>query len=212
MLRLVNALLIVFGSLLFVCDFFQIRAFGALIDFAFIFFMTCYLKRYYDSEFRRKSVSLAVGCSFIILTACILLNILGKYQPDVAVMIPREFVHWNPLIVCCAISLFWSVKDKKRSGSRIIYAIAPTAFGIYLLHENRYFGGRDSLLWVRIFHLDDAITDGYFVFQLLLSGLIVFLICMAVAFAVHSIINLICKMKPLHRGLIKLDDWYGGNG
>ncbi len=203
-------LMIVFGILLFICDFFQIRAFGTLVDFAFIFSITCYIKRYYGAGNRRKSVILTVGCFLSIFAACIILNIFGKYQPDIAFMIPRIFVHWNPLIVCCAISLFWSVKDRKRSGSKIIYTIAPTAFGIYLLHENIYFGGRDSLLWIKILHLDDAVTNPYFVFQLLVSGLIVFLICMVVAFAVRVIINSVCNIKPVHRGLTKVDDWYGG--
>lgn len=189
-------------------DFLYLRSGGAFLDFVCLYLLTSYIKLYKNVWMNEKCHKIFFCCVGVILICTISLNVIINItgKTSLAGLQEHFFVNWNILIYLASISLLWIFKGISISRNKIINTIAASSFGIYLLSENAYMGGANSLLWIQVFHLNDLLNSKILGFYLLIDVAIVFGMCFLINYVYRGTIKrLIFNNKRFAQVFTKLD-------
>lgn len=168
-----NALLCLLAVTL-IGDFIDLRAGGSVVDFALLYLLTAYIKKYHDKIFAERARRVNTCCVLVLIVGILFVRTLGYVNPIFLKLLDRVFVNWNIFIMLAAVSIFYCFRDLKIShGTKVIRYLSSLTFGIYLLHENRFTG---PWLWNETFHLGKAYESVFFPIKYLIAAALVFIV------------------------------------
>ena len=130
------------------------------------------------------------------------------YQPYIyneLPKIPYWFLNGTESInaIIFAGTTFIMIKKIKIKKLRFILFLSPLVFDVYLIHDNNYMR---SLIWEKIFDNKNHFNSSFLLFRSLLEPLVVFSICILLAFFRGQISSFIAKMKKVSLPQISASD------
>lgn len=130
------------------------------------------------------------------------------YQPYIyneLPKIPYWFLNGTESInaIIFAGTTFIMIKKIKIKKSRFILFLSPLVFDVYLIHDNNYMR---SMIWEKIFDNKNHFNSSFLLFRSLLEPLVVFSICILLAFFRGQISSFIAKMKKVSLPQISASD------
>lgn len=207
-----RSLCITLAGAVFFLDFVKMRIGGAVLDFCCLFLITAYCKKYKQELLNSACIKMFRISAAGIVLCCVLCNVIYSVSDNgiFIELMPHFFVGWNPLIIVCALSLFWIFKAKRYRFSKAIRIIAQTSLGVYILSENPVM--RMGGLWCKWFKLEAVyIGSPIFFICFIGAGMIVWTVCVLIEFLGIRIIEhwvLIKSDMKVKNRLTKLDQRY----
>lgn len=118
-----------------------------------------------------------VFSTLILIFSTIGLSILGNYIHGFLKHV-TYFYHRNSIFVLLfCIALFLIYVRKKECSNKVINYVASNVFAVYLIGDNNYLR---SIIWKKIFHVVSFTNSYYLIFNLILSVLIIFAVCITI--------------------------------
>ena len=108
----------------------------------------------------------------------------------------NDLIDYNSIIVLiqsiAVFLLFRNIKIDKQKINKIIYAISPLTFAVYLIHENIFFR---SILWNKILNPTQYLVNYKIVFYMILDVGIIFITCCIIEKIRQMIFHIIGKTQ-----------------
>ncbi len=188
--------------------------FGNISYFIYYYFIISYLKRKENNFFERNRYQIFF-IGMIMITLCSLgITLLGTYLNSTTILNQTTKINTtnNIILTMISISMFYIFKKMKIPYIKFINKLGKTTFGIYILHENLLFTENISLLWDKIFKVNQLWLSPYFPIYILQAMLIVFIIGAIIETIRSKIIDdfLLKKCTILDQICKKIDNWYIG--
>lgn len=114
---------------------------GRLIPVFIMYYIAGYIKKYVTGKKNnaRKHIAVSVFMYFLLYLSCVVIGTVGDMLNSETIIAYCYF--WRPLnspvVVVICVELFLGFLRLSPRGNKIVYMIAKSTFGIYLLHCNR---------------------------------------------------------------------------
>lgn len=177
--------------------------------FIYLYFIAAYCRYYFNSKkFSNKTyltmAILAYMSTYVLVILFLILGLKISFMDTYATYIIG--MHTLPVLIC-SLALFLYFKDLNIKNSKIINLIASTTFGIYLIHDNRFFR---YYLWHELYGIDTYLNAP--VWQFILNSLaaivFTFIICSIMELLrIYLIEKPLFKIKILDKYFKKIDNW-----
>lgn len=178
--------------------------YSELLLFILCYFIAFYLKHWPLKWQNKKFIT--GGIFLITWLLLFMLRILRIIYPDnypIAFLNDISGDESSILNLIGGYSLFLFFNSIQIPTNKIINYIAKTTFGILLIHDHNFFR---APLWNRIVNAPDWYYDNYFVFDILITVILIFVICMIIdLIRIHLLERPIFKWKIMLNICGKID-------
>jgi peptidoglycan/LPS O-acetylase OafA/YrhL len=163
-----------------------------------VFVLAAYIRKFVPIKAKRRFLYLAIGVFSLLLTAAGSFFVAFLYQKTGKLdgYINFLFAYNSPTVVVGSTFLFLffrTIRIPEGFFAKVILAVSPLTFGVYLLHD--HFLLRD--LWISVWKVNQVYETPYFVLHFVAVVLAVFIICAFAEWIRSLIFGLIYKIKPI---------------
>lgn len=163
-----------------------------LIQFFLYYSLGAYIKTYgLDFISKKTNVIILIFSVFFLILSVVAFDFLSLKFPEAGKFADRFFDRFSLIAIAFAVSLFNCFVTAKPIYNNIVNVISSAAFGVYLIHENRFM--RD-FLWGTVFKSKDYVLSRYLVLHLLISVILTYIVCVLIDLIRQYLIE-----KPLFR-------------
>lgn len=140
-----------------------------------MYFIGAYIRLYDIKVFQKKSIILStILITFLLMILSITVNSYLSQKTILFYKIETAYL-WTPnnilmLLLSIAFFMFFSKINIKKN--KIINLLASTTLGIYMLHDGMFSG----FLWKEVFHSKESLESNCFIFYILGTSFLVFII------------------------------------
>ena len=184
---------------------------GSLAKFVFLYSVGAYLRlnpapRLLSS--RRRCFAVGGGTLLLLIAFIAVCLALGQRFWRFNYYATFFMGEFAPPILLASVGLFMGFKDLNIRPSRVVNAVASTAFGVYLIHDHELVR---QWLWKGVVHTQDYANTPWISPYMLLCTVAVFIACMLIDLARQRFIEplymrLIDRVPPVRRELEKAQE------
>lgn len=148
-----------------------------LIQFILFYSLGAYLKQYPENFFIKNRFKIIFISTICLLLSPLLFDLLGTKINFFATNSSYFFNRTSIISILFSIALFSIFLKKDIFSNKLINNISACTFGIYLIHDNNYIR---TILWTNILKVQKYVTTNYFIFHMIISIIMIFLICLLI--------------------------------
>ena len=151
------------------------------IQFILFYIIGDYLGRYKDNLFSKKKWRLIglFGSLILIALSIVVLDLIGTKIPVAGNHSIYLLNRTSPLSILFAVSLFGIFANRTPKYSGLVNTIAPSMFGIYLIHDNPCMR---ELIWKELLSSSELVGSHYLVMHIIFATIVVFGCCLLIDF------------------------------
>ena len=165
--------------------------------FVILYLIAGYIRLHFNKKIKNRTliliallmISLNMGIRVVAVKGT---NILSGYVNDL--------IDYNSIIVLIqsitVFLLFRNIKIEKQTINKIIYAISPLTFAVYLIHENNFFR---LILWNKILNPTQYLVNYKIVFYMVFDVGIIFITCCIIEKIRQIIFHIIGRAKVVKK-------------
>lgn len=157
-----------------------------ITQFVMFYCIGAYLRKYPDNLINKNSTIISVTCAFLLIASPLVILKIGEYLPGAATYATHFFNRDSVLVIGLCAALVSLCSKIKPFYSKALNTVAACTFGIYLIHDNRFFR---TFMWQEIFNADEYIKSPAVVLYIFLSTVIIFAVCCVIELLRKNIIE-----------------------